>query len=252
MNAPPGPSPLEALAGEAYLRERLAPRRRDMNYPHLKDLAAFLRAAAPQVRGELFDFGCGGAPYRPLFAHCSRYVAADLAAGPAVDRVLKPDGTTGEPDASYDAVLSTQVLEHIQDPAAYVRECHRILRPGGQLLLTTHGMFEEHGCPYDFQRWTSRGLEELMVKCGFRVAASHKLTTELRAFAQLTNQMMTHFRCPDQPARHVLLAVIRKVHGRLGVPCLNWLADQFPHQASVPGSHPASLYVCVALRAVRE
>ena len=250
-NEIPCPSHTAALSDSEYVRARLAPRRRDVNYVHLKDLADFLRSAAPAIRGEVFDYGCGGAPYRSLFAHCRRYLAADIEANPAVDCVLEPNGTTGQADASFDAVLSTQVLEHIQDPDAYLREAQRILRPGGQLLLTTHGMFEEHGCPHDFLRWTSRGLDELVTKNGFRVSSSHKLSTELRGYVQLSNQMALHWRCPDQPLLHYPLAVLRKTHGLIGVPLLNWFADRFPRQAVVSGSDSASLYVCVAVRAFK-
>ena len=165
--------------------------------------------------------------------------------------MLKSDGTTGQPDGSFDAVLSTQVLEHIQDPDAYLRETRRILRPGGELLLTTHGMFEEHGCPQDFLRWTSRGLEELVGRNGFRVSSSHKLSTELRGCVQLANHLVLHWRCPDRPLLHYPLAGLRRAHGFVGVPLLNWFADRFPRQAVVPGSDAAGVYVCVAVRAVK-
>jgi len=141
-----------ALSDPDYVRQRLKPRIRDLNYLHLTDLANLMRQVAAKTQGEVFDYGCGGAPYRSLFAHCKRYLAADIQPGPAVDVVLKPDGTTAQPEGNYDLVLSTQVLEHIQQPDTYLRECHRILRSRGQLLLTTHGMFEEHGCPCDFHR----------------------------------------------------------------------------------------------------
>lgn len=239
----------DGLAGQDYIRQRLRPRLRDTNYLHLKDLAEKVQLIASETAGEVFDYGCGGAPYRSFFSHCKRYVGADIQPSPAVDRILREDGTTGEPDCSYDLVLSTQVLEHVERPEAYLCECHRILRPGGQLILTTHGMFEEHGRPYDFHRWTSRGLENLLSRARFQIAESCKLTTELRAFVQLNNQMILHFRCPERPLLHIFLAIIRKLYGTAGVPCLNWFAEQFPHQAVVPGSDAASLYVCVYIRA---
>jgi SAM-dependent methyltransferase len=172
-----------------------------------------------------------------------------MQAGPAVKKVLKSDGTTGEADASYDAVLSSQVLEHVPRPDAYLRECARILKAGGELILTTHGMFEEHGCPHDFTRWTSKGLEELVSKCGFQIIESCKLTTEMRAAVQLTNQIVLHFRCRERPLIHFVLAAARKIYFAVFAPVLNWFADAFPEQAVVPGSSTNSLYSCIYVRA---
>lgn len=41
------------------------------------------------------------------------------------------------PDASFDAVLSVEGIEHLENPFAYLREIHRVLKPGGTLVLTT-------------------------------------------------------------------------------------------------------------------
>jgi len=53
------------------------------------------------------------------------------------------------PDASFDACLCTEVLEHLPHPIEALRELARLLRPGGRLILTapfcslTH--FSPHG-----------------------------------------------------------------------------------------------------------
>lgn len=41
------------------------------------------------------------------------------------------------PDASFDAALSIEGIEHLENPFAYLRELHRLLKPGGTLVLTT-------------------------------------------------------------------------------------------------------------------
>jgi SAM-dependent methyltransferase len=203
------------------------------------------------VEGELFDYGCGGSPYRHLFAHCRKYVGADVTPGPTVDCLLNTNGLTQERSTTYDAVLSSQVLEHVDDPTQYLTECFRILKPGGCLLVTTHGMFEEHGCPYDFHRWTSRGLEHTLEAEGFQIIESLKVTTQIRGSIQLLHKFVTHLRCPERRLLHLLFAVIRKLYSWIGIPFLNRLGRSFEHQGIVAGSSQSPVYLGVAVVAVK-
>jgi SAM-dependent methyltransferase len=61
------------------------------------------------------------------------------------------------------------VLEHVASPAAYLAECRRILRPGGLLLLSTHGYWFYHPNPGDYWRWTGSGLERQLTLAGLEV-----------------------------------------------------------------------------------
>ena len=61
-------------------------------------------------------------------------------------------------DGAFDAVLFTQVLEHVPEPARVLAELHRILRPGGTLYLTAPLVWELHELPHDYYRYTSEGL----------------------------------------------------------------------------------------------
>lgn len=63
---------------------------------------------------------------------------------------------------SLSMVISTSVFEHLQDPVQVTREIHRVLRPGGRVYLEVPWMYEMHGCPMDFQRWTLPGLRTLL------------------------------------------------------------------------------------------
>lgn len=237
------------LHADAYVSGRLRPRRSDPHYLILADVLAEVRLFASSVNGKLFDYGSGGAPYRSLFANINEYVRADITPGPNVDRLLPANGLTNEPDARYDAVLSTQVLEHVPDPAAYLRECVRILKPGGRLLVTTHGMFEEHGCPYDFHRWTARGLELAVAAAGLKIEAGHKLVGGVRGSIQLHHYLIAALHAPEYPLWHRLLAVLRRLYGFTAVAPLNWLADRFPKHAVLPADHWSPIYVGVAVRA---
>lgn len=65
-------------------------------------------------------------------------------------------------NGSFDAVLCTQVLEHVQDERAVVGEIARILRPGGRLLLSVPFLFPIHAHPEDNRRFTDQGLRRLL------------------------------------------------------------------------------------------
>jgi SAM-dependent methyltransferase len=119
--------------------------------------------------GTVLDYGCADVPYRRLFADGAEYLAADLPGNPRASVQIAADGTVPVADGSCDVVLSTQVLEHVDDPGVYLSECFRVLRPGGSLLLTTHGMMFWHPDPVDFWRWTCQGLRRAVGDAGFEV-----------------------------------------------------------------------------------
>ena len=66
-------------------------------------------------------------------------------------------------------VLSNQVLEHVDSPAGYLQEAYRILKPGGKIIITTHGYWYYHPTPNDYWRWTSAGLRKTIEKEKFSI-----------------------------------------------------------------------------------
>ena len=121
------------------------------------------------LQPRVLDYGCADTPYRHLFPAGAEYLAADLPGNPRATLEISPDGKAPVPDGSVDVVLSTQVLEHVVDPALYLSECCRVLRPGGQLLLSTHGIMVYHPDPDDYWRWTCAGLQRAVADAGFEV-----------------------------------------------------------------------------------
>jgi len=79
------------------------------------------------------------APERQLREQISRearrYVSADFDRGD-VDLKLDMSSMPGVPDQSFDTVIACDVLEHVPDDAAAMRELFRVLRPGGTAILT--------------------------------------------------------------------------------------------------------------------
>ena len=105
------------------------------------------RFLGPTLRGMLvLDAGCGvGGLTRTLVAGGARVVAADIGAKLAAETrarcgcaavVATLDGM-GFRTGSFNAVVSSEAIEHTPDPVRAVRELFRLVKPGGSLVLST-------------------------------------------------------------------------------------------------------------------
>ena len=122
-------------------------------------LRAFLKRYAHT--GRVLDVGCGAASYRDLFPQTT---TLDITAreGVKVDIIADAHDLSQISDASFDAVLCTEVLEHLHTPTRAIAEFRRILKPGGLLLLSTRFIFPLHDVPGDYYRYTKYGLKHLL------------------------------------------------------------------------------------------
>jgi O-methyltransferase len=174
IKASPAGRYLAARRSETVVQDRLNPGRAHSRYYILsvlrEELRAVARDAMPERCGVLVDFGAGVMPYREIFEpHIGRYVGVDLPGRRGSDTAILPVGHPSLEDECADVVLSTQVLEHVADIGAYLRECRRLLKVGGRLILSTHGSWPYHPDPTDFWRWTPAGLDKVLAEAGFTV-----------------------------------------------------------------------------------
>jgi len=75
-----------------------------------------------------------------------------------------------EPNGSFDAIMCTEVFEHIPDPIAAIREFGRLLKPGGELLITAPFASLSHFAPFYFYSGFSRYFYvEHLTRNGFAI-----------------------------------------------------------------------------------
>lgn len=125
-----------------------------------------LEMSAPHITGATLDLGAGTAKYKDIILqHASSYTTFDVVEGPNID-IVGDVLATRLPDASFDTVICTQVMEHVSEPWRMAEEISRMLKPGGACILTVPFMMPYHADPYDYFRYTTGGVEHLFKWAG--------------------------------------------------------------------------------------
>jgi SAM-dependent methyltransferase len=127
----------------------------------------------------VYDVGCGQKPFKAYLAGKVRaHIGVDLA-----DGFYKPDevdlvGTAyavPAADGVADVVLLSEVLEHLETPLVAMREAHRLLKPGGLVLMSFPFMYPVHAPPRDFMRYTEYFVADQVAAIGFEVVETGRL-----------------------------------------------------------------------------
>lgn len=131
-----------------------------------------LEHAQKYILGRTLDLGAGLAKYKEVIKQkTSEYVAFDMKQGPNID-VVGDALNLPFPDESFDTIVSTQVLEHVEKPWVMVKEIHRVLKNGGSCILTAPFLEPYHADPADYFRYTVEGAKSLFRNEGFQIIES--------------------------------------------------------------------------------
>lgn len=196
--------------------------------------------------GRLLEVGCGngrqlermaqagwraqGVDFDPAAVRQARSLGLEVGLGDVAEQ--------GFADETFDAVVASHVIEHVPEPAAFLRECRRVLKPDGYLVILTpsatalgHRLFGAAWVGLDPPRhlciFTSRSLDRLAFDAGYAVrsvrsrwlaAAGWFLASRMRADAALDSSFAALPAAGSRiPLRYWLWAMIEGVGAGIGV-----------------------------------
>ena len=141
--------------------------------PSYFEINNFVEQAASEIPAEshVLDAGAGQCLYKPFFKQ-HEYIAVDTTWGDdnwdysQLDFICDLEKLPF-PDNKFDAVICTQVLEHVKEPQLVLDEAFRALKPGGVIYLSAPQGWGIHQQPHDYFRFTNHGLQHLFEKSGF-------------------------------------------------------------------------------------
>ncbi len=140
-------------------------------------IVSFMNFVSKKIRkgSIVLDAGAGSCPYKKYFSH-TIYESTDFE--DAFDKSSNSKHNficsledIPKPDNYYDAIINTQVLEHVENPQKVINEFYRVLKFGGKLFLTAPQGWGVHGAPYHFFNFTNYGLESLFRNSGFNIVS---------------------------------------------------------------------------------
>jgi len=137
-----------------------------------KCLESFLlRFLTPEMR--VYDVGCGAQPFKSILSSRVReHIGVDIPDGfyeaSHIDLVGSAYNVPA-PDGAADAIISSQVLEHLARPDEALKETARLLRTGGLFFLSFPFLYPIHAEPRDYLRYTHFYCEGALNEHGFEI-----------------------------------------------------------------------------------
>ncbi len=172
-----------------------------------KSLLKNIKLLGSEITGKTLDVGCGTKPYEKYF-NSAEYIGLEVEntinkEEKKVDVFYKGDRIPFA-DKEFDSVISSQVLEHVFNPRQFLSEINRVMKPKAKLLLTVPFIWDEHEQPYDYGRYSSFGLNDLLEKSGFKVIKHLKSLNNISAVFQLFNAYMYKISVSKKIIRQIL------------------------------------------------
>ncbi len=158
-----------------HTAERVSHKDLSDNYVYQRSILAYVEAAK-LVSGNVLEIGTGmGYGIDTIAPKCEKFTSidkfeVDLSHAKDVKnfefKQMAVPPLTGFEDNSFDFVVTFQVIEHIKDDNLFVKEIHRVLKPGGKMIVTTPNIKTSiTRNPWHIREYTVPELKDLLLKC---------------------------------------------------------------------------------------
>lgn len=139
-----------------------------------KKLNFYVRYIREHSRGRLLDCGCGPVPYYELYHDLVEEVICtdwqnSIHGHRFADVLSDLNEHLNFNDLSFDTVILTDVLEHIYQPKKLLSEIHRVLKPGGRVIIAVPFIYRIHEEPHDYFRYSEFALKKLCAEAGLSI-----------------------------------------------------------------------------------
>jgi SAM-dependent methyltransferase/DNA-directed RNA polymerase subunit RPC12/RpoP len=117
----------------------------------------------------ILDIGAGRGDFSELFAG-KKYLALEIYPYPEIDLVCDLSLCVPFGENTFDCVTLLNVCEHVPDPKTLLTTVFRLLKPGGQAVITIPFLLKIHQAPVDYARYTHFALEKMGKDIGFEIS----------------------------------------------------------------------------------
>lgn len=120
------------------------------------------------IDGEILDIGGSKkSGYHELIKGKHTIITGNIDTSYDIDIQFDAQKQWPFPESSFDGVLLVNVLEHLYGYRTAVTEAYRVLRPNGIVVGVVPFMFNVHGSPHDYFRFTKSALEQIFIEAHF-------------------------------------------------------------------------------------
>lgn len=167
-----------------------------------KSVDTFLNNNSHLFKGVVLDIGGRdrGAFKKPKLS-VEKWIFADIVADHQPDIVLDVSNMKETISTNtIETILAAELFEHVAEIELALKECFRVLKKGGRLIVTVPFLFPVHADPNDYQRWTAQKWHKELEKTGFLIEKIEVSGYFMKIFADLS---LTFWRQLPRPLSYI-------------------------------------------------